>query len=152
MKILYSIGISAALILASPAPYAQTAGGLPDQQAPSVSIHANDLSIEVPDHYRKMWPADYADYVREYNLSNGMTMRVFPRGLSMYASLDNGAWHKLVATQGNTFVALDRQLKMHIDLVDDEASGEVLLVVPQRLPEGSLAAVTQPTLLYATLR
>lgn len=51
----------------------------------------------------------------------------------MYARIDNGQWHKLVAAAPNTFVALDRQLKMEINLLDDEkVSGWVTMVVPQQ--------------------
>ena len=151
MKLFYSIGIGGALVLLSSAAAAQTAPDAPQQQ-PSVSIKANELRIELPDHYRKMWPADYRDYIREYSLSNNMTLRVFARGVNMYAALNNnGEWHKIVAAPSNTFIALDRQIKMRINLLDnEEASGEVVMVVPpRRLDDGTLAVAS---LQSATLR
>ena len=101
---------------------------------PYKATQADDqLRIELPERYRKMWPQDYDDYRGGYALSNGQTLSIAPRGLHMYARIDNGQWHKLVAAAPNTFVALDRQLKMEINLLDDEkVSGWVTMVVPQQ--------------------
>lgn len=103
---------------------------------------ADQSRIEVPERYRKMWPQDFDDYRRGYVLSNGQTLSIAPRGLHMYARIDDQPWHKIVAIAPNTFVALDRQLKMEINLLDDEkVSGWVAMVVP---PEKLANGVTTP--------
>lgn len=164
MNIFYSVTAGAALMLISAAASAQTTQSTQntqnasDQQAPEVSIRARDgageLTLALPEQHRKMWPADYRDYVRQYSLSNGMTMRIFPSGNNMYAALDNGEWHKLVSSKGNTFTALDQRLAMRIQLLDnDEAAGDLVLMLPVRSPDnGSLADTTVDTTVRVALR
>ena len=104
-----------------------------ETNSPTVTITAPKYTIEQPDHYRKMWPEDFRDYIRDYSLSNGKTLRIFNSGSRMYAEVDNLGRHAIVATAENTFVAPDRQLKMTINLVgDDDANGELLMVVPSQ--------------------
>lgn len=109
----------------------------PEQQSvpvPYKASQAGDQSrIELPERYRSMWAQDYDGYRRAYALSNGQTLSIAPRGMHMYARVDDGQWHRIVVTAPNTFVALDRQLKMEIKLLDDErVSGWVTMVVPER--------------------
>ncbi|SEN14493.1 hypothetical protein SAMN05428959_101387 [Duganella sp. CF517] len=109
----------------------------PEQQSVPVPYKASQagaqVRIELPQRYRKMWPQDYDDYRRGYTLSNGQTLAIAPRGMHMYARIDDGQWHQLVAAAPNAFVALDRQLQMEINLLgDDQVSGWVAMVVPQR--------------------
>ena len=68
-----------------------------------------------------------------------MTLAISKHGDSMYASIDNTP-HKIAAISPNTFVALDKQLKMHINLHDNgDVSGDVLMVVPaQTLSDGTV--------------
>jgi hypothetical protein len=103
----------------------------------SVPVRANDLRIELPDSYKKMWPEQFDDYKRGYTLSNGQTLYIRSLGSNMYAFVDNDQWHKIVAVAPNTFVALDRQLKMEINLhEDDGASGWLTMIVPSRQLSG----------------
>lgn len=93
---------------------------------------ADQLHIDLPERYRQMWPQDFDDYRRGYALSNGQTLSIAPRGTHMYARIDDEPWHKIVVIAPNTFVAMDRQLKMEINLLDDEkVSGWVTMVVPR---------------------
>ncbi len=93
---------------------------------------ADQSRIDLPERYRQMWPRDFDDYRRGYALSNGQILSIAPRGTHMYARIDDEPWHKIVAIAPNTFVAMDRQLKMEINLLDDEkVSGWVTMVVPQ---------------------
>lgn len=114
---------------------------LPEQQSvpvPYKAGHAGEPSrIDVPEHYRRMWPQDFDNFRRGYTLSNGQTLTIAPRGQHMYARIDGEPWHKIVAAAPNTFVALDRQLKMEINLQDDDrVKGWVLMVVPPRTLAG----------------
>jgi len=103
----------------------------------SVPVRANDLRIELPDSYKKMWPEQFDDYKRAYTLSNGQTLYIRSLGSNMYAFVDNDPWHKIVAVAPNTFVALDRQLKMQIDLREDDAKGWLTMVLPSRQLSGA---------------
>ncbi|WP_147328022.1 MULTISPECIES: hypothetical protein [unclassified Duganella] len=110
----------------------------PSEDTVSVPVSARQLRIELPDAYSKMWPEDYRDLVAKYSLSNGQTLSIVARGTNMYAFVDQGPAHKIVATGRNNYVALDRQLKMEIDLQGSNgASGSVTMVVPsQSLSDG----------------
>jgi hypothetical protein len=114
----------------------------PEQQSVPVPYKASQAGdqprIELPERYRSMWAQDYDDYRRGYALSNGQTLSIAPKGMQMYARIDDGQWHRIVVAAPNTFVALDRQLKMEIKLLDDErVSGSVTMVVPgQTLANG----------------
>jgi hypothetical protein len=102
-----------------------------EQDTVSVPVRANEPRIDLPERYSKMWPADYDAYKGRYLLSNGKTLSVISRGSNMYAHVDDGQWHKIAAVAPNTFVALDRQLKMEINLAEGaEATGWVTMVVP----------------------
>jgi hypothetical protein len=133
MKIINLITVAGVLAVA-PVIYAQ------DQDTVSVPVRANEVRIELPDNYKKMWPADYDAYKGGYTLSNGKTLSVISRGTNMYAYVDNDKWHKIAAVAPNIFVALDRQLKMEINLLEGgEANGWVAMVVPaQQLSSGEI--------------
>lgn len=104
-----------------------------EQDTVSVPVRANELRIDLPENYRKMWPADYDTYKGRYSLANGQTLSIVSRGLNMYAHIDDDQWHKIAVAAPNTFVALDRQLKMEINLVErGEPKGWVIMVVPAR--------------------
>lgn len=102
----------------------------------SVPVRANDARIELPDSYSKMWPDRYDEYRGGYTLSNGQILSIRSFGTNMYAYVDNDHWHKIVAVAPNTFVALDRQLKMEINLHDGDASGWLTMVVPAQQLSG----------------
>jgi hypothetical protein len=140
MKIVTLAALAGMLVFA-PTLYAQQQEQ--QQQEPetmSVPVRANDLSIELPATYKKMWPDRYDEYKGAYTLANGQKLSIRSFGVNMYAYVDNDRWHKIVAVAPNTFVALDRQLKMEINLLDDDnASGWVTMVVPaQQLSSGEL--------------
>lgn len=105
-----------------------------------VPVPATQLRIELPAAYYKMWPEDYRDLMAQYSLSNGQTLSIVARGLSMYAFVDQDRPHKIVTTARNTYVALDRQLKLELDRqAEDGAHGWLTMVVPARkLADGRL--------------
>jgi len=147
MKSLMLIPILGALSLSA---VAQTTQAPADQPQQVVPVKGNEYRIDLPSDHHKMWPSDYYNYISNYSLSNGMTLSIFKHGDSMYASVDNTP-HKIAAISPNTFVALDKQLKVHIDLLDNgEVSGDVLMVVPaQKLSDGTIQG---EQLLYAAMR
>jgi hypothetical protein len=102
------------------------------EQETVVPIKASEGRIELPVNYRKMWPDNYQDIKGGYTLSNGMTLSIVSRGTGMYAYVDDDQPHKIVATGSNTYVALDRQLRVELVREGDEASGWVTMVVPPR--------------------
>lgn len=144
MKRVNAVLMGAALTLA-PAVQAQQEVGQsqPAQQSVPVPYKAGRagglLQIDVPERYRSMWARDYDDYRRAYTLANGQSLSIAPRGMHMYARVDDGPWHKIVVAAPNTFVALDRQLKMEINLHDnDEVSGWVTMAAPaEQLANGA---------------
>lgn len=148
MKTICLIVALGALAL-SPAVLAQQADS---GQAPvSVPVTANQLRVELPDSYYKMWPEDYRDLVGNYALSNGQTLSIVGRGMNMYAYVDRDRPHKIVATTRGTYVALDRQLKVELDLKGDGGPrGWLTMVVPaQNLADGR---IVPEQLLYVAMR
>lgn len=136
MKALMLFSILGALSLSAAA---QTAQDPADPQQQVVPVKGNEYRIDLPSNHHKMWPSDYYNYINHYSLSNGMTLSISKHGDSMYASVDDTP-HKIAAIAPNTFVALDKQLKMHINLLDNgDVSGDVLMVVPaQKLSDGTV--------------
>ncbi|NGZ87379.1 hypothetical protein [Duganella aceris] len=135
MKIITLVTL-AAMFAVVPATQAQQQ----EQDRVIVPLPPVEQSIELPASYKKMWPDQYEAYKGAYNLSNGQTLSIRSFGTNMVAYIDNEKWHKLVAVAPNTFVALDRQLKMEINLHDDgDANGWVHMVVPaQKLSSGEI--------------
>ena len=77
----------------------------------------------------RMWQDDFKPFKGAYQLSNGMTLYLTGSGKRMFAQVDDQAVHELIATGRNSFVAVDRQLAMQIDLRDkDNARGELAFV------------------------
>lgn len=130
MKPLLLISLLGAALLA---PVAQAASDVP-------TVTITDKLIELPSYHR-MQPADYHDYIRTYHLSNGAELALYGRTRKMYAAI-GGEEHEIVATASHTFVALDRKLKIRIELDDDPdlVRGDVLLYVA---PEKQLAALAR---------
>lgn len=122
MKKLILISILSALSLAATAQSAS--------DTDTVTISGAEQKITLPSNYSKMWPEDFYAYKGSYDLSNGKSLFVFSRGSKMYAQVEDQPGHEIVAATSNTFVALDKQLKMTIDLHDNgDVSGELLMVV-----------------------
>ncbi|MFA9216996.1 MAG: hypothetical protein ACEQSK_07800, partial [Sphingomonadaceae bacterium] len=84
-------------------------------------------------------------------LSNGSSLTLSRKGNRMYAEIDDRGQHEIVGANANTFVALDRQLQVRIDLQrDGGVSGELLMVVPG--PQVAGAAPAAPQYLLVALR
>jgi hypothetical protein len=109
------------------------AQSLPDSQ--TVVIPGGRLqTIELPAHKHFMNAQEFAPFRGGYELANGQVLHlrsVGSIGALMYARIDDQEEHRIVASGNNSFVALDRQLAMRIDLRDDgSVGGEVLMQVP----------------------
>lgn len=130
MKTLLLISLLGAALLT---PVAQGASAIP-------TVTITDKLIDLPS-YRRMQPEDYRDYIRTYGLSNGMELSLYGRMRKMYATIA-GQEHEIVAIASHTFVALDRKLKISIELNDDPdlVRGELLLYAE---PEKNIAALTR---------
>jgi hypothetical protein len=112
-------------------------GAQTPQQGERVTIPGESHKIELPSRYYYMDSAEFDGYRGSYTLSNGQTLYLSSRGRTMYAEIDNQGDHRVVATGRNSFVALDRKLKMRIDWHDDgSVGGEVTMVVPRQVAGG----------------
>jgi|GEM_PF-582789 len=106
---------------------------LPDSQTvvvPGGRLH----TIELPAHKHFMSAERFAPFRGGYELSNGQVLYLRNAGsigAMMYARIDDQEEHRIIATGSDSFVALDQQLAMRIDLRDDgSVGGEVLMRVP----------------------
>lgn len=103
-----------------------------------------ELRITAPSKIYRMSPEEFYQFKGGYDLSNGMTLSLFSRGRWMYARLNDGERHEIVATSHNAFVAKDQQLQMRIDLHDNgDVGGELLMVVPSKTAQNSEIGVPQ---------
>jgi hypothetical protein len=99
--------------------------------ADTVRIPASAEGIVLPEHPYHMSEGDFYDYIGVYELSNGQTLHLYSRGYAMFAEVDKQGRHRIVAVSENAFVAMDRQLKVRIDLHSDgTVGGEMTMVVP----------------------
>ncbi|MEF2266110.1 hypothetical protein V3C40_04865 [Janthinobacterium sp. LS2A] len=118
------------------------AQSLPDSQ--TVVIPGGRLqTIEMPAQKHFMTAERFAPFRGGYELANGQVLylrNASSIGAIMYARIDGQEEHRIVATDNNSFVALDRQLAMRIDLRDDgSVGGEVLMLVPaEKLASGDI--------------
>jgi alpha-amylase/alpha-mannosidase (GH57 family) len=117
------------ILIASMLSLAATAQTATDNSAVTITA---PLRIDAPSQYHRMQPQEYYDYLRSYDLSNGMTLNLYSRGRKIYAEVADQGRHEIVATAQNVFVALDQQLKMTINLHGDDASGELIMALPSR--------------------
>lgn len=129
--------LSAILALAASTAVAQSDTA---SDIPRVDVPGRALTIEVPARPRHMMADDFKQFAGEYDLSNGDTLALRRSGGLMYARIGNQDEHRIVATGRNSFVALDRQLKVRIDHNNDgTVGGELVIVVPsQKLADGSM--------------
>ena len=115
---------------------------LPDSQ--TVVIPGGRMqTIELPAHRHFMSAQEFSPFRGGYELSNGQVLYLRNIGsisAMMYARIDDQEEHRIVASGSNSFVALDRQLAMRIDLRDNgSVGGEVLMVVPaEKLASGDI--------------
>ena len=108
-----------------------------EKELDTVTITESAEKITIPSRLYKMWPEEFYKFKGGYDLSNGQVLALFDRGRRMYAQIGDQPRHEIVATAQNAFVALDRQLKMRIDLHDNgDASGELYMVVPAQKQPG----------------
>ena len=129
------LGTLLCLAAASTAATAQT---LPPEH--TVTVPGNALRIDVPEHPRYMMRQDFKKFVGTYDLSNGDTLELRLAGAEKYARIGKQEEHRIVATDRNAFVALDRQLKVRINHNDDgSVDGELVMVVPsQKVSSGGI--------------
>ncbi|OEZ93357.1 hypothetical protein JAB9_10220 [Janthinobacterium sp. HH107] len=115
---------------------------LPDSQ--TVVIPGGRMqTIELPAHRHFMSAQEFSPFRGGYELSNGQVLylrNASSIGAMMYARIDDQEEHRIVASGSNSFVALDRQMAMRIDLRDNgSVGGEVLMVVPaEKLASGDI--------------
>lgn len=115
---------------------------LPDSQ--TVVIPGGRIqTIELPAHKHFMSAQEFSPFRGGYELSNGQVLylrNASSIGAIMYARIDDQEEHRIVASSSDSFVALDRQLAMRIDLRDNgSVGGEVLMVVPaEKLASGDI--------------
>ncbi len=99
-----------------------------------VTIPAPRLSIDLPERTYRMDSSEFREFRGTYTLSDGRELRMRSFGSLMFAEVGDEGEHRLVAANHNTFVALDRKLKIRIDLADNGAvGGEVLMAVPMQV-------------------
>lgn len=108
------------------------------QTQPEQSIQIIGNPIQLPEHRYPMFAGDFDVYRGLYDLSNGQTMRLRVSGNHMFAEIGDGERKPLVAASRNTFVALDRSLKMTLDVSDyDNVTGEMLMVAPSQTAQNA---------------
>lgn len=109
------------------------AQSLPDSQ--TVVVPGGRLqTIELPAQRHFMNAETFAPFRGGYELSNGQVLHlrnIGSVGALIYARIDDQEEHRIVATGSHSFVALDRQLAIRIDLRNDgSVGGEVLMQMP----------------------
>lgn len=115
---------------------------LPDSQTVVVP-GGRLLTIELPAHKHFMSAETFSPFRGGYELSNGQVLYLRNAGnigAMLYARIDDQEEHRIVASGSNSFVALDQQLAMRIDLRDDgSVGGEVRMVVPaEKMASGAI--------------
>jgi hypothetical protein len=103
------------------------------EKTESVTITDPDASVRivVPGKNYLISSDEFYHFKGSYSLSNGQVLSLFDRGPFMYARLMGEKWHRIIATAPNAFVALDKQMKMRIDLNENgDASGELYIATP----------------------
>lgn len=118
---------------------------LPENLVVEVPAHAvAPLSIDLPARPRYMMADDFKRFAGTYDLSNGDTLSLRRSGPLMYARIGNQDEHRIIASSANSFVALDRKLKVRIDHNDDgSVGGELVMMVPSKqLADGTQTGET----------
>lgn len=104
------------------------------QIAERVTIPLPHLTIDLPARAYVMDNSEFGEFRGTYTLADGRLLRLRSFGRLMFGEVGDEGEHRLVAASHNTFVALDRQLKVRIDLGDNgEVGGEVLIAVPMQV-------------------
>jgi hypothetical protein len=103
------------------------------QTADTVTIPAPVPQIEAPapGQIIPMQRDEFQQFAGAYNLANGQTLHLRRVDKRYFARVDDWAEHQIVAIGSNDFVALDRQLKMRIELQPyGKVNGELLMAMP----------------------
>ncbi|MGK5023214.1 hypothetical protein [Janthinobacterium sp. RB2R34] len=122
---------------------AATAQTLPETRIVEVPGNASRApSIDLPARAHYMHPDDFKPFAGTYELSNGDTLSLRRSGGAMYAQIGDGQEHRIIASSSNSFVALNRNLKVRIDHHSDGSVGGevVMLVPPKQLADGTRTA------------
>lgn len=102
------------------------------QNGTDQSVRITGYQIELPAKPIHVFPGDFDPYKGMYDLSNGDTMKLSASGHRIFATIGERPRTELVKAAHNTFVALDRTLKMTLDEdTDGVMKGEMLMVVPR---------------------
>lgn len=100
----------------------------PQSTTESVTVTGPANTIDLQGQ-RMMTQEEFYKFTGSYDLSNGRTLSLFTRGATKFAALDGEERHAIVATSSNSFVALDKQLKMRIEQgTNGDVSGELYMV------------------------
>jgi hypothetical protein len=114
----------------------------------TVIISNESKRITVPTQIYQMQTKEFGQFRGTYDLSNGQTLVLSRSAGKMYAQLDDQTGHEIVAANQNTFVALDRQLKIKVETFLNGEISELRLLMPATsLP--NLAETAEPVLLLA---
>lgn len=140
--------------VASLSAYAQATPATPAAQTDeSVQVPGRALRIELPALPLHMGRDQSGAFRGSYLLSNGQVLhlRQYGSGPALYGEIDQQGARKMVAASPNTFVAVDRSLKVTLlPKADGDFGGEVLLRAPaQRLADGTMS---QGKVMSATVR
>jgi hypothetical protein len=118
-----------------------------DVKPPEVNISGVHVKRDENPMTRYMSEYEFTKFKRTYELSNGDTLSLFSRSNLKYAKLGDGNWHSIVATGSNSFVSMDHQLKMEINLKDDETVSGYLWI-----PASSPAVAGNDVTLLPTIK
>lgn len=132
--VLFSIISALSLVTMAQTSTTQTPAMQDESAVDTVNLSPGNR-ITLPERRYYMSPDQFYDFKGSYSLANGMTLSMYSTSFGlMYARLNNQESHRIIATEANTFVALDKQLKMHIDLKDNgDAGGYVLMALPSQI-------------------
>lgn len=114
------------------APFLALAGPSDTDDSPvQITGSLRGTGIAVPAAQMAMHPSDYYDYLRTYELANGMELSVYGVRNRVYASVGDQPRHELVATGPSTFYAKDGTMMMSVELLGQyEARGELQVILP----------------------
>ena len=102
------------------------------QNGSDQSVRIPAYQIDLPAKPIHVFPGDFDPYKGMYDLSNGGTMKLSASGHRIFATVGERPRTELVKAAHNTFVALDRTLKMTLDEdTDGIMKGEMLMVLPR---------------------
>jgi hypothetical protein len=103
------------------------------QATETVTINSPAMSIDAPEKILRLSGADFHEFKGVYSLSNGQHLALYQIGSFQFAQVEDQSRHQIVATTNGNFIALDRQLKLRLEIMPNgDASGELLMRVPTK--------------------